>query len=119
MAAVIADLSVTLDGFVADPSDRVDQVFAWYSKGQEMVAIASPSIAQQCLNAGLLDALRISLAGARRRHPAARPPAGHADSLDDHPQVTRGVGVTHLQYPVKGPPVTDDVVQALRDADRR
>lgn len=86
-----------------------------------MVAIASPSIAQQCLNVGLLDAIRISLvpvllgAGIRLFDHLQGTPI----QLDDHPQVTRGVGVTHLQYAVKGPPVTDDVVQALRDADQR
>lgn len=31
---VIADMSVSLDGFVADLEDGVDQVFAWYGKPQ-------------------------------------------------------------------------------------
>jgi len=34
MATVVADISVSLDGFVADPSDGVERVFAWYSKPQ-------------------------------------------------------------------------------------
>lgn len=34
MATVIADMSVSLDGFVADPSDGVERVFAWYGKPQ-------------------------------------------------------------------------------------
>jgi dihydrofolate reductase len=34
MATVVADMSVSLDGFVADPSDGVKEVFAWYGKPQ-------------------------------------------------------------------------------------
>lgn len=34
MGRVIADMSVSLDGFVADPDDGVDRVFAWYGKPQ-------------------------------------------------------------------------------------
>jgi dihydrofolate reductase len=31
---VVADMSVSLDGFVADPEDGVDRLFAWYGKPQ-------------------------------------------------------------------------------------
>ncbi len=34
MAVVVADMSVSLDGFVADRSDGVDHVFSWYAKPQ-------------------------------------------------------------------------------------
>ncbi len=34
MATVVADMSVSLDGFVAAPDGSVDEVFAWYSKPQ-------------------------------------------------------------------------------------
>ena len=34
MAQVVADMSVSLDGFVADRSDGVEDVFAWYGKQQ-------------------------------------------------------------------------------------
>jgi dihydrofolate reductase len=34
MAKVVADMSVSLDGFVADASDGVKEVFAWYGKPQ-------------------------------------------------------------------------------------
>jgi dihydrofolate reductase len=34
MAHVVADMSVSLDGFVADPGDEVQDVFAWYGKPQ-------------------------------------------------------------------------------------
>jgi hypothetical protein len=34
MATVVADMSMSLDGFVADPSDGADRVLAWYGKPQ-------------------------------------------------------------------------------------
>jgi hypothetical protein len=34
MSHVVADMSVSLDGFVADPGDGVHGVFAWYGKPQ-------------------------------------------------------------------------------------
>ena len=34
MSTVVADMSVSLDGFVADPAGEVDRVFAWYAKPQ-------------------------------------------------------------------------------------
>jgi dihydrofolate reductase len=43
MATVVADMSVSLDGFVADPSDGVDRVFAWYGKPQPEPATADGS----------------------------------------------------------------------------
>ena len=33
MSKVIAGFSMSLDGFVSDPDDGVDQVFRWYSAG--------------------------------------------------------------------------------------
>jgi dihydrofolate reductase len=37
MATVVADLSVSLDGFVADPNDGIDEVFGWFSSGDTTV----------------------------------------------------------------------------------
>jgi dihydrofolate reductase len=34
MGPIVADMSMSLDGFIADESDSVDQVFTWYSKPQ-------------------------------------------------------------------------------------
>jgi dihydrofolate reductase len=34
MSTVVADMSMSLDGFVADPAGGVDEVFAWYGKPQ-------------------------------------------------------------------------------------
>jgi dihydrofolate reductase len=33
MATVIANLSMSLDGFIADPDDGVEEVFGWYGDG--------------------------------------------------------------------------------------
>jgi dihydrofolate reductase len=34
VATVVADMSMSLDGFIADADDGVDRVFAWYTKPQ-------------------------------------------------------------------------------------
>ncbi len=43
MTMVVADMSVSLDGFVADTADRADRVFAWYGKPQPEQAPAEPA----------------------------------------------------------------------------
>ncbi len=43
MPTVVADMSVSLDGFVADPAGGVDQVFAWYGKQQPASQPVEPS----------------------------------------------------------------------------
>ena len=40
MAQVIADMSMSLDGFVADPSDGVEHLFGWYGNGDVAVPTA-------------------------------------------------------------------------------
>lgn len=42
MATVIAEMSMSLDGFVADPSDQVGPLFDWYSNGEVEVPTAFP-----------------------------------------------------------------------------
>jgi dihydrofolate reductase len=42
MATVIAELSMSLDGFVADPSDQVGPLFDWYGNGEVEVPTAYP-----------------------------------------------------------------------------
>lgn len=34
MSPVVADMSMSLDGFIADEADSVDQVFTWYGRSQ-------------------------------------------------------------------------------------
>ena len=43
MSMVVADMSVSLDGFVADPAGGVDRVFAWYGKPQPAAQPVEPS----------------------------------------------------------------------------
>lgn len=44
MTKVIALMSMSLDGFVADENDGVDEVFDWYFSGDVEVPIASPTM---------------------------------------------------------------------------
>ena len=44
MATVVADMSMTLDGFVAGPNDEVDEVFSWYSAGDVPVETDNPEL---------------------------------------------------------------------------
>ena len=39
MAKVIAEMSMSLDGYVADENDGIDEVFAWFSSGPETVVM--------------------------------------------------------------------------------
>jgi dihydrofolate reductase len=182
MATVVADMSVSLDGFVADAHDEVGPLFDWYqtgpvttpsaderwtfhtdeasakqlrealtsigalicgrrlfdltkawggrhpigchvfvvthtvpkgwpqpdapftfvTEGDRIVAVATPTTTQQCLNAGLLDAIRVNLVpvmlgdGIRWLDNLRHTPV----MLDD-PIVTEGMRVTHLEYRVR------------------
>jgi dihydrofolate reductase len=42
MGKVIADMSMSLDGFIADKSDGVNEVFAWYGKPQPQASGDDP-----------------------------------------------------------------------------
>jgi hypothetical protein len=42
MDTVVAELSMSLDGFVADPSDQVGPLFDWYRNGDVEVPTAVP-----------------------------------------------------------------------------
>ena len=72
--------------------------------GDKNVVVASSKIAQQCLNAGLLDALNVDLVpvllgqGVRWFDDLAKTPV----QLED-PAVIEGNGVTHLAYRVRRP----------------
>lgn len=87
--------------FVTDGIESAVQQ-ARAAAGDKAVGVHGADTIQQCLNAGLLDELHIDIAavllGAGIRlfdHLAGTPIV-----LGD-PAVTRGVGVTHLRYPVR------------------
>lgn len=70
--------------------------------GDKVVGIASANVAQQCLNAGLLDGIRVSLVSVLLGEgiPFFAGLTGAPVELDG-PRVTKGSGVTHLHYRVR------------------
>ncbi len=70
--------------------------------GEGLVEVSGPNVIQQCLNAGLIDEVRISLVpvllgeGIRFFDNLSGTPV----QLED-PRVIEGTGVTHLSYRVK------------------
>ena len=42
MGDVIADMCMSLDGYIADPDDGIDQLFGWYFDGEVATPTASP-----------------------------------------------------------------------------
>lgn len=68
--------------------------------GDKVVAVATPSIAQQCLNAGLLDGIRVNLVLLGEGIRFFDNLGGTPIELDD-PRVIEGTGVTHLYYRVR------------------
>ena len=70
--------------------------------GDKVVAVATPSIAQQCLNEGLLDGIQVNLVpvllgqGIRFFDNLGATPI----ELED-PEVVEGTAVTHLYYRVR------------------
>jgi dihydrofolate reductase len=54
MASVVADMSVSLDGFVADPSDGVGDVFAWYGKPQPEHSLREPAGEADAMGLGVI-----------------------------------------------------------------
>ncbi len=47
MGKVISHMTMSLDGFIADPKDGVDELFGWYSAGQVNFATADPNMSFQ------------------------------------------------------------------------
>jgi dihydrofolate reductase len=39
MATVVADMSMSLDGFIAGPNDRIDEIFSWMGSGDVEVPL--------------------------------------------------------------------------------
>ena len=136
MAVVMSEMSMSLDGFVADPADQVGPLFDRYTNGDVevptadperwafrtseasarylresmerigalvagWVGVAGPNVAQQCLEAGLLDEVRINLVpvllgkGVRYFDSPSNAPV----PLED-PRIIQATGVTHLIYRV-------------------
>jgi hypothetical protein len=41
---VVADMSMSLDGFIAGPNDRIDEIFAWFSSGDVEVPVPNQHV---------------------------------------------------------------------------
>jgi hypothetical protein len=72
------------------------------SGGRRPLAVASPKIAQQCLDAGLLDEIQVDLVPVLlgKGIPFFENLATSPVELED-PEVVEGTGVTHLAYRVR------------------
>jgi len=44
MAKVIADMTMSVDGFIADPNDGVEHLFGWYDNGPIALPTADPGL---------------------------------------------------------------------------
>ena len=87
-------------------SDGIESALAQAKSiaGEKLVGVASASVAQQCLDAGLLDALRVSLVPVLLGD--GIPWFANLSSAPielDGPSVTEGTGVTHLYYRIRKP----------------
>ena len=74
MGMVVADMSVSLDGFVADPRDGVEHVFAWYGKPQPPASAAGDADTAAGLGVIVYGRRTFTLAnGWDGRHPTGAP----------------------------------------------
>lgn len=87
--------------FVTDGLERA-LARAKAAAGEKVVAVASATIAQQCLNAGLLDGIVVDLVPVLLGEgiPFFDNVTGAPVALEG-PRVIEGAGVTHLSYRVK------------------
>src|SRR5262245_46897017 len=114
MAKVVALMSMSLDGYVADPNDGVDEVFDWYFSGD--VEIAMPSTRSDMtfrVSAASADHLRGLMAsvGAMLTGRRTFDKAGGWDG--QHPWDVAAFVVTH--YVPEGWPRPDSTVQFVTD----
>jgi dihydrofolate reductase len=76
MATVVADMSVSLDGFVADSADRADKVFTWYGKPQPEQSPREPTGEADAMGLGVIVYGRRTFEvahGWNGRHPTGAP----------------------------------------------
>ena len=76
MSQVVADMSVSLDGFVADPDDGVQDVFAWYGRPQPEQSPREPAGEAAAMGVGVIVYGRRTFELARGwdgRHPTGAP----------------------------------------------
>ena len=47
MGTAYSHMTMSLDGYIADPDDRCDELFGWYGAGT--VTVPSPALAPSCV----------------------------------------------------------------------
>ena len=121
MATVIADMTMSLDGFIADPNDGVEQLFGWYDNGPVTIPTADTGLTfhtSEASAARLRDVLANggALIGGRRIFNITNGWGGH------HPMGVPAFIVTHSipdGWPRNGDAltfVTDGVASAVAQA---
>jgi dihydrofolate reductase len=89
-------VTFVIDG-VASAIERAKEI-----AGEKTVAVASPTLVQQCLDAGLLDEIHIDLVPILLGDGVRLFESLKAAPIElEGPQVSEGSGVTHLTYRVK------------------
>lgn len=128
MGTVLSHMTMSLDGFIADPTDGIGELFDWYEAerwprttfvdgvaaavekaqqiaGDKHIVIASANVTQQALNLGLLDEVCVSLVPVLFGE--GIPYFGrldHGHLMLDDPEVVPGRRATHLRYRVRRQP---------------
>jgi len=124
MARVIADLSMSLDGFVADTSDQVGPLFDWYGNGQVETPTADGdkwTFHTSAASAGYLreamSKIRAVIGGRRVFEVGGWGPGGHPFGAPIF-VVTHSVpdGWPARDWPLPVTFVTDGVASAVRQA---
>jgi dihydrofolate reductase len=86
MTTVVADMSVSVDGFVADTADRADKVFTWYGKPQPEESPREPNGEAAAMGLGVIVYGRRTFEVARGwdgRHPTGAPVVVVTHSVPD------------------------------------
>jgi dihydrofolate reductase len=86
MTTVVADMSVSLDGFVADTADRAEKVFTWYGKPQPEQSPREPTGEADAMGLGVIVYGRRTFEVAHGwdgRHPTGAPVVVVTHSVPD------------------------------------
>ena len=113
MANVIADMSMSLDGYIADPDGRIDRLVGWFFGGDTEVPTPDPAVSFRTseASAGILrDALSNvgAIVGGRDYFDSARGWGGA------HPMGVPAYVVTH-RPPPEGWPADNDAIRFVHD----
>jgi len=113
MSEVIADMAMSLDGFIADKQDRIDPLIGWYFNGDAEVTTPNPAVTFRTSEPSA-DVIRGALAsvgaivGGRRYFDLANGWGGR------HPMGVPTFIVTH-RPPPEDWPVDNDAIRFVRD----